>query len=536
MAWDLHTPWPGVCNTMELRNTMDNTVMMSQDLFADEDGGDCLGTPVEFSGISGSGTSSSPASQPIQPPRHAAPATPGATRAFRPPPPPPPPSPQTVSSSPQLFTCLVCKKVLKTLRGFKGHKDRHSNYPSDEAQVASSSPAVVASASVVTPSPAASTSTEVESLTCPICKATLKTRRGFLKHQASHKLKDAFQRMPDASKFKEEALHSIMQEILEEMLSEPTYETLSPKISFLQKVLEAKESEQWLGFVAELTNFISGLVFEKQTKILPANQFEEMQKKLNTYLNCNDNKLKEMILSVCSEPINHSLAGRLVFRIASKFLNKTQLWAIKNMRSSSLSSSDGNVRVQEMSEIEEKSFLVEMGNMLRAFYQRGIKSSSSEQWQKQSDCIKETFVGGQHPISRNQFLDASNWFSGEELCIVLSHHASCFFKIIELEIMSDFYSSSLQEVVEKVLENRELLDHWYYLTNSYFNEENSLLFLRELIGVYQKQTLHHEEKRKNRLEEKSVRASTVALRTHLQHNFIEKDEDNIFLEEDEDNI
>ncbi|KAK3918392.1 Hypermethylated in cancer 2 protein [Frankliniella fusca] len=483
--------------------------IMSQDLFADEDGGDCLGTPVEFSGISGSGTSSSPASQPIQPPRHAAPATPGATRAFRPPPPPPPPSPQTVSSSPQLFTCLVCKKVLKTLRGFKGHKDRHSNYPSDEAQVASSSPAVVASASVVTPSPAASTSTEVESFTCPICKATLKTRSGFLKHQASHKLKDAFERMPDASKFKEEALHSIMQEILEEMLSEPTYETLSPKISFLQKVLEAKESEQWLGFVAELTNFISGLVFEKQTKILPANQFEEMQKKLNTYLNCNDNKLKEMILSVCSEPINHSLAGRLVFRIASKFLNKTQLWAIKNMRSSSLSSSDGN---------------------------RGIKSSSSEQWQKQSDCIKETFVDGQHPISRNQFLDASNWFSGEELCIVLSHHASCFFKIIELEIMSDFYSSSLQEVVEKVLENRELLDHWYYLTNSYFNEENSLLFLRELIGVYQKQTLHHEEKRKNRLEEKSVRASTVALRTHLQHNFIEKDEDNIFLEKDEDNI
>lgn len=320
--------------------------------------------------------------------------------------------------------------------------------------------------------------------------------------------------MPEPIQFEEEHLQSLMKEIIDEILEEPSYGD-ETKAVFLK---ECVKSEKWADFVTNLSESISAIVFEKQTKVLPINQYEEMMRKMNTYLNSNTDRLKEALL--CCGSGSSALAGRLVFRIATKLFEGAQKWALKIILNQQADTP--LIECQEMSEPEETSFLVEISGFVRSFFSKGLKNPLEH---RRSECIKAVFVDGQHPISKTQFLNKCNWYCGEEHNIVLSAHASSFFKIIESEIMpATIDTSSYQEVIENILLHRPLLDHWYYLSCAYFAEDLALLFLRDLVTSYVKFSLHFEERRLNRLEEKSVRASTVALRTHLVKNFVEKDD------------
>lgn len=344
----------------------------------------------------------------------------------------------------------------------------------------------------------------------------------YLLHSVFHRnsyFTDALKRVPEFVQFKEEGLQDLMTEITQEILNEPSYED-NHKSIFL---IECIAHEKWSDFVSMLSDSVSALVFEKQTKILPLNQYEEMQRKVNTFLNVNIDNLKEALVQCGSTvEISSALVGRLVFRIVSKLFQGTQQWVMKKMHASQTEDTP-DIELRDISEEEEKSFLIEIGGFIRNFFQLGLKHSS-DQWRKQSECIKAAFVDGQQPISTRQFMKKTNWYSGEEQCIVLSHHCSSFFKTIEFEIMpATTDTSSSQEVIEYILLHRALLENWYYLSSAYFDEGLSLLFLKELVISYVKFSLQFDEKRLNRLEEKSVRASTVALRTHLQRNYVEKE-------------
>lgn len=293
---------------------------------------------------------------------------------------------------------------------------------------------------------------------------------------------------------------------------------------FLTGLINMAEDNKWLNFVQELGDKISEIVLKKHKKVLPADQYEEMQKNLNSYLNHNIEDLGQKLLQICDVVISPPMAGRLVFRIASKLFQETHQWAMQKMRPTF--NEEDLILNQEMSECEEKGFLMEIGGFLRKFYEKGLNNKSSQQWQMRSHCIKEKFVEGPHPISRSQFTNKANWFSGEEQCIVPSSHAVSFFKSIELEIMPATVNTlSSEEVIENILAFPVLLDHWYHLTTAHFSEQNSLVFLRDLVASYIKLSAVFEEKRNNRLQEKAVRASTTALRTHLQRNFEERGEE-----------
>ncbi|XP_034241565.1 uncharacterized protein LOC117645463 [Thrips palmi] len=475
---------------------------MSQDLFADEEDNvylfDTTEDAVEFSGISGSGTSSSPGSQQL----------------LQTPAPTPAPAPEPASSSKrQEYPCTVCKKVLKTLKGFEGHIARHAQTTGPETSTTR--------ASTVKAVPPSSKAQAEKLYNCTECKSKLKTKSGFVRHRAAHKMKNALQLRPAPSEFLLSYLPDIIKKIILDIKAEPSGG--SSKALFLSQLIEMSEDDKWLNFVQDLGNFISGIVLEKQAKVLPANQYEEMQKKLNSYLNDNIENLGNKLKQLCPVEIDCSLAQRLVFRIATKLLQETQIWAMQKMRPTF--TEEDLVLQQEMSESEEKSFLGEIGGLLRSFFMKSLQQSN-QQSQMQSQCIKETFVDGPHPISRSQFLIKTNWFSGEDECITVSYHAAHFLKKIELEIIpASVNPCSSEEVVENVLAFQELLDHWYHLTKAYFSEENSLLFLRKIIASYVKLSVVFEEKRGNRLEEKSVRASTAPLRTHLQHNLLEREEE-----------
>ncbi len=133
-------------------------------------------------------------------------------------------------------------------------------------------------------------------------------------------------------------------------------------------------------------------------------------------------------------------------------------------------------------------------------------------------------MDGEHPISKFDFLNEKNWFSGEEKCIVPSGRALEFFKEVEFIIRSPKEIHDTQDIIEIIFERSNLLDHWFYLTNAYISEKDSFLFMRDLVHHYFKISLLSEEKRRNREEEQAIQANTAALRTHLHHNFAERED------------
>jgi hypothetical protein len=337
---------------------------------------------------------------------------------------------------------------------------------------------------------------------------------------------DASKRIPEAALFKEEALVNSALEILDGILQEPIYGD-SSKAKVVKAIISRKDTEEWKDFFVTISNFICDMVCQKQSKILPANQYEDFQKKLNIFLNQNDTILRDKFLSVLQEDISCAVAGRLVFRIATLMLKKVQVWVLCKMQSLRDSDDVALPVIVTMSDEEKKAFLNHLGNCFRSYFSlRMSKTTSTQQSRLECECIKDNFVYSQQPISKVQFLDRTQWFSGEEDCILISGHADSFFTRIETEIIPTLRAHkgtvTSVEVIEQILECEDLLNHWFHLTNAYLPEEQSLLFMREITSAYVKSSLLLEEKQRNRFEESAIRATSVALRTHLQHNFSEK--------------
>lgn len=134
--------------------------------------------------------------------------------------------------------------------------------------------------------------------------------------------------MPTLTQFKENYLDTLINSVIQEILQEPSFHNTN-KALFLE---ECMKSIKWSDFVNTLSDEISIFLFNKQTKILPMNQYEEMQKKLNSYLNLNSDRLKEYLLSCSSVNIANTEAGRLVFRMTTKFFQGATQWITRTMR------------------------------------------------------------------------------------------------------------------------------------------------------------------------------------------------------------
>ncbi|XP_052120252.1 uncharacterized protein LOC127748885 [Frankliniella occidentalis] len=479
---------------------------MSDDLFSDPDepAGPFLLTPLEFSGVSGASSSPGQRSRPLtqqeQTPQPSKSATPQET-------------------TPKLYQCPTCKKktTYKLFRNFKKHMlDKHNIAVTDDADVRTEPTEPSVSAPAPAPAPQASSGpTQTKTFVCCECHAELQTKRGFLNHRASHRIKEANKRMPKASVFLEEALMPAMEKVIEEILAEPAY--CDRKAIILQEFNNKKDTPEWKAFVEEISNKICSFVLDdKQKKLLPMNQYEIAQTKLNAYLANTNLELREKFLAICVNADNFFI-NRLIFRMATKLLCHIQIWVIKKM--STTGTAPPAEHSHEMSDMEEKNFSVDLGSFLRRRFikYRGKKDDYCA-------CIKETFVDGEHPISKFDFLNEKNWFSGGEKCIVPSIRALEFFKAVEFMIRSPMEINSTQDIIEVIFERSHLLDHWFYLTNAYISEKDSLLFMTELVQHYYKMSLQNEEKRRNREEEQAIQANATAIRTHLNHNFAEREE------------
>lgn len=327
----------------------------------------------------------------------------------------------------------------------------------------------------------------------------------------------------------------IMTLIISEMKQEPYYDTPESKnkVIFLEELSSKSESLEWGKFVAELSDPLLSII-SKKSKLLPLNQYEEAQRKLNLHLRNGQNlaRLKDLLCKVCVTELLPRVAGRIVFRIATKLMDEIQLFVAKELRASRATGRPHSAQpeeVQEMSEAEEKSFAEMLGYLFRESLKRD-KRCNSRQKQAQSLCLKETFICAQNPPSFEQFLNKENWLSGDENSIVPSENAINFFQIVEQCVKSErsiHKLNTLDKVINSLLHSIEALELWFHLTDARLSEECALFFMREIVTTFVNKSIHLEDSRKNRLEEKNRQESQAALRTHLLRNYKSTDAEDV---------
>lgn len=345
---------------------------------------------------------------------------------------------------------------------------------------------------------------------------------------------DANKEKPNSQMF-QTVVNDIMTQIISEMKREPCYDTVDSRMkkTFLEQLNLKTGSVEWTQFVSEVSGPLLDII-SKKSKMLPLNQYEEAQRKLNIHLRNKENfeRLINVFSSVCTAELSPSLAGRLVFRIATKLMDGIQTFVTRELRASKAAKTPQSPQpelVQEMSVEEERSLSEMLGNLIRESVRRD-KRCSSRQRQAQSLCLKDNFTVSQNPVSFEQLLNKENWFSGDENSIVPSENASNFFHIVEKAVRSESSVHKLNtsdKVLDIILQNIEALDLWFHLTNSRLSEECSLFFMREIVGSFVKKSILLEDARKNRLEDKSRQETQAALRTHLLRNYKPTDSEDI---------
>ncbi|KAK3907369.1 Voltage-gated potassium channel subunit beta-3 [Frankliniella fusca] len=504
--------------------------MSQQDIFASDDENvddpdEMQATPTEFSGVSASSSHDSPAvaSQSSQSSlMNTSTVTPSSSQPI-----PSTPSPGQ-SPSQVIYACPItpCKsKILKTLIGFKKHLANQHQVPSESIEnlvQTSSRPSVVQSAAS-----RASTSTAAETrqtFLCSLCKSVLNTEDGYLRHQAAHRYKDATKKKPKAEDFTTSILLEAMTKIISEILEEPCYENISgPKKSFLEELQAKQECPEFMAFAETLSEKVCVIVCEEHKKLMPLNQYEESQQKFHAFLFKEENisDLRDKLISICQQYISTVLANRLVFRLALKLFWEVQLWMSKETRNSASASTSSTLEPPEMSNVEKEAFAHNVGEILRSFYKKCLTRSNKAL--TRSACISDKFVDGQHPIASACLLDKGQWFTGDEDGLVPSENAiNFFYEVQRVSIASIQEKNDINVVTDKILDNYCALNFWFHLTSSHFTEEDSLLFMKDLIKTFTRHFCERREKQQNRAAEKAVAASRVPLRQDFNRNVRDK--------------
>lgn len=351
---------------------------------------------------------------------------------------------------------------------------------------------------------------------CYFCKSILKTFRGFRTHVASHKVKDLNKRKPKAVSFVSR-MPRLASEILDELKQEPTYGNATKRL-FLDELSTQLLHAEWKDLFEAVSDPILVLLCEK-SKVLPLNQYEQCLMNVNHFLNDSMPSLVEKLTACCDHHIDSELAGRIVFRIASKLLEKLQTIIAKDIQETE--QSDRLEETLMMSESEMKAFEESIGAQLRNIVKTSLARCSSSV-HAQSLCVREKFVCCQQLVSTDYFLEKKYWFSGDENSIVISDKVIQFCLAVE-RVVRNFSSKEKiiteHEVFEEVLKMSDVLDSWYLLTNAHLNEDDSLKFMKSFIQYFVKRSSHKEVLKKNRLEEKQIKATEAALRTHLHRNY-----------------
>ncbi|KAK3908553.1 Zinc finger protein 394 [Frankliniella fusca] len=177
---------------------------LNEDSDIDHGSGELFGTPVEFSGVSGSGTSSPTKSQKVQP----QPVPQQKAQSQTDPQPGPSTAPQAPILQAGVYVCPAAnfKKTYKTPRGYNKHQqDKHTT---GEIQIISK--------------PSDHNKKAETEFQCAVCRTTFKTEVGLARHQTLHRFEEISVKKPVPSDFKKLEMETATN-IVKEMLKEPTY-------------------------------------------------------------------------------------------------------------------------------------------------------------------------------------------------------------------------------------------------------------------------------------------------------------------------
>lgn len=300
-------------------------------------------------------------------------------------------------------------------------------------------------------------------------------------------------------------------EVLKTIYEEPGEE----KMMFVQKVLNAavqkpKEFETLIRLITEpMLKSVN-----KPSSIMPCHLYEDQLIFLNKFLNSPE---AASILSdlkvLCDESRTDSIPTLVMSRLCFKLLDYILETQFKIMNDSSEAETDQDIPPA----VDKECFNVHFRKLIQAYYVNGVKSDSN-QLLRRCACIRRYFIESDVDIDNVQTICLNvSWESGN---LKLNERLVDIFFHVEQYIQKFLTNKSDKEIVnivfDNVLDNRMLLDQWGVLTADMYEEDESLVFLHDLVNLLVKLSVKLEIKKAREIEAQGK--GTYALRTDLKRN------------------
>ncbi|KAK3908145.1 putative transcriptional regulatory protein [Frankliniella fusca] len=349
-----------------------------------------------------------------------------------------------------------------------------------------------------------------QSTQCKICHVVISSQSLLLKHMMRHKINDVNSR----KKFDPHELMldmkacSILQEILKETAGEG-------RKDFVREVLASVSQmpEEWKNFIQSLCEPML-MSFAKPTSLMPSQQYEDQLKALDRYLN-NEPLIASLVtdFSQFASPHGEVVPRIVLTRLCFKLLDVILQFEFEAMKAGK------NTSEVQPQEINREDFEIHLRKFFQMYYMKGVKSGSSRMLARCA-CIRINFIDSNCEIdSINLIIDNTSWEEDANgtVKVKLKETVVDFFYSVEKIIQSFLISGktvNTNNVVDVLLEKNILLEPWYILSNA-FEEEESLIFLSDIISKLVKLSI--------KLENRKVRGEVgnkeqYALRTDLKRN------------------
>lgn len=281
----------------------------------------------------------------------------------------------------------------------------------------------------------------------------------------------------------------------------------------LQAAVE--KPQQWETFIEALTSPILSS-FKKPTSAMPTLQYEKQLISLNIFLNSPNAKMLLIDMKrLCGEDNIEDLLPRIVLsRLSFKLLDSILECEFKAMSATK----ENESRDLPHKLVDRECFEVHLRKLFQAFYVKGINSESTRMLLRCA-CIRRNFIDSESDADSVELICSNiSWESGE---IKLKERIVDIFVHVEGTIerfLSNKMSNSvmLDAVFDDLLDNRILLDYWCLLTTDTFREEESLIFLRDMVSNLIKLAVRLETNKLREIETQGK--GKYALRTDLKRN------------------
>lgn len=226
---------------------------------------------------------------------------------------------------------------------------------------------------------------------------------------------------------------------------------------------------------------------------------------------------EKLVHCVAPEVFSHQLLNRMIWRIASKLMEKIQERIFHQMKVKHLAVHESF----SMNECDKEAFRQHICRILRCTFRFGIKSSNHV-WKLRCDSLRTKFVVAPEEVKSEEFVDSKLWTEDSSgICLA----PATFSLFLGLErVMQKMHDTGVPTTEDNVLntlshpDNIIIFDEMRFLTQGILSEDAAINFLKDLIKTMADLSGKMEAGRKFAKAAKKQPTAAVSLRTNLKRN------------------